>query len=409
MNWTSEAHLRSQVQRLWDKGDLLRDVVSSSVRWPLRLSVSAPAASDLANHFEAVRAWVQAIAAVPHVRIEWRDWNHRVQGGQRLPAAIWIDSRDDALAAIGKQQAAGLFDALWQRTAARQPALLAWLSRRPLQALEMADRWERLMSVVTWMQAHPRPGTYLRQVDAAGVDSKFLEAHCGVLIELLDLALPQESIDAAATGVGQFARRYGFRDKPVRVRFRILDAERAGLGTCGLPADVTLDADSFAALAYPVRQVFITENEINFLAFPLWAGAIVIFGAGYGWENLARADWLHRCGLHYWGDIDTHGFAILDQLRIHFPRAASFLMDRDTLLAHEAQWGEEPEPVRRDLGRLTSEEAALFEDLRTDRLRPRLRLEQERIGFGWLRVRLNNLQAAVAQSSPPATGQPAAE
>jgi hypothetical protein len=70
---------------------------------------------------------------------------------------------------------------------------------------------------------------------------------------------------------------------------------------------------------YPSQRVFITENETNFLAFPEVADAIVVFGAGYGWEALARASWLHRCQLHYWGDIDTHGFAILDQLRGYFP------------------------------------------------------------------------------------------
>ena len=33
-----------------------------------------------------------------------------------------------------------------------------------------------------------------------------------------------------------------------------------------------------------IRRVFITENEINFLAFPRMKEAIVIFGAGYGWD-----------------------------------------------------------------------------------------------------------------------------
>ena len=85
-----------------------------------------------------------------------------------------------------------------------------------------------------------------------------------------------------------------------------------------------------------------------------------------------------------WGDIDTHGFAILDQLRGYFPAVASFLMDRQTLLAHCSHWGEEPDPARHDLMRLTPEETAVYDDLRFDRHRPRLRLEQERVGFGWL-------------------------
>jgi len=88
--------------------------------------------------------------------------------------------------------------------------------------------------------------------------------------------------------------------------------------------------------------------------------------------------------LLYWGDIDTHGFAILDQLRGHFPRAASFLMDPQTLLAHRSHWGEEPESTRHDLSRLTAEGAAVYDDLRFRRLQPRLRFEQERAEFGWL-------------------------
>jgi len=117
--------------------------------------------------------------------------------------------------------------------------------------------------------------------------------------------------------------------------------------------------------------------------------AIVVFGAGYGWAALARAAWLHRCRLHNWADIDTHGFAILDHLRGCFPHAASFLMDVETLLAHRSHWGEEPEPARHDLSRLTTEEADVYDDLRFDRHQPRLRLEQERVGFGWLSAQLH--------------------
>ncbi|MFO0207488.1 MAG: Wadjet anti-phage system protein JetD domain-containing protein, partial [Betaproteobacteria bacterium] len=125
------------------------------------------------------------------------------------------------------------------------------------------------------------------------------------------------------------------------------------------------------------------------------------FGAGYGWEPLARASWLHRCQLHYWGDIDTHGFAILDQLRGYFPGAASFLMDRATLLAHRLHWGEEPDPARHDLSRLTPEETAVYDDLRFDLHQPRLRLEQERVGFGWLCDRLACIPSGALVAPPP--------
>lgn len=388
MSWTTSADLRAQVQRVWDRGDLLSAAVSGAVLWPLRLTLKAPSAADLSDRFEAVRDWVRTVADTPHVRIDWREWNHRVQGTQRLPAVVWVDSLQDALALTGKVGQAECFERLWQQTVVAQPALLPWMTRRPLHALELADRWERILAIVAWVQTHPRPGVYLRQVDVPGVDSKFIEAHRSVLTELLDSALPPEAVDARASGTAQFARRFGFLDKPVRIRWRLLDPTLPTLPGCGGLPDIALDAESFAALALPVERVYITENETNFLAFPQVVRAIVVFGAGYGWEALARAVWLHRCRLHYWGDIDTHGFAILNQLRGHFPHATSFLMDRETLLAHRPHWGEEPEPARHDLSRLTTEEAAVYDDLRFDRHQPRLRLEQERVGFGWLSARV---------------------
>ncbi len=90
----------------------------------------------------------------------------------------------------------------------------------------------------------------------------------------------------------------------------------------------------------------------------------------YGWETLARAARL-RCPIFYWGDRYTHGFAILDPLRAHFPDAASFLMDRRALLAHRQPWGEEPGPVRHDLPRLAPEVMAGCGELRFDHIRPR--------------------------------------
>jgi len=102
-----------------------------------------------------------------------------------------------------------------------------------------------------------------------------------------------------------------------------------------------------------VSVVFITENEINFLAFPEASGAMVVFGAGYGFENLAGATWMLEKDVRYWGGIDTHGFAILNQLRAIFPHARSFLMDQETLLAYQPLWGRESGAETGNLSRLT--------------------------------------------------------
>ncbi|WP_372825597.1 DUF3322 domain-containing protein [Polaromonas sp.] len=390
MSWTSPADLRAQIQKLWDRGELLASLVTGKSLFPLRLAIKTPTSREMADSFDAVRVWVGELRSMPCCRVTMREFRHRVFGTNSVPHELWVDSLDDALVLVGKRRDAAHFAALVLATREREPKLLAWLARRPLRALELSNDWHRLLEIISWMRAHPRPGIYIRQVDIPGVHTKFIEAYRGVLSELLDLVLPPETVDPAATGASQFAQRYGFRKKPLRIRFRILDAKHA-LGITSPEQDITLDALSFARLEVSVSRVFITENEVNFLAFPTVKDALVIFGAGYGFEMLAQTSWLTRCRIYYWGDIDTHGFAILDQLRAHFGHVDSFLMDRATLMAFESQWGEDEMRTQRDLPRLTADELALYDDLRDNRLRPRLRLEQERIGFTWVQAALSKL------------------
>jgi hypothetical protein len=390
MNWSRPADLKAQLLRLWERGDLLADVVAGVGRFPLRLALRTPSSAEITSQFGELRSWVGELGALAPVRLEWDEVRHRVHGTQRLPASAWVDSLDEALKWIGKRRDWERFAELVRRTRESEPALLPWLQRRPLQALEYADRWDKLLALVAWLKLNPRPGIYLRQVDLPGIDSKFIEQHRGVLAELFNLALPAAAIDPARIGAGQFAARFGFLEKPQRIRFRVLDPTLAPMSGLHCP-DVALDSESFRragdALAQ-ARRVFITENEINFLAFPAVESSIVIFGAGYGWDALSKVEWLRTRDVMYWGDIDTHGFAILDQLRAHFPHVASFLMDEETLTAHRSSWGQEDAPGRPTLARLTAPEAALYSALCDDTLGHAVRLEQERIGFHWLEERL---------------------
>ena len=389
MNWSRPADLRAQLQKVWNRGDLLASLVSGDTLFPLRLTLKSPTSGEMSECFDEVRQWISELRAARGYRVTLREFRHRVFGANSVPHEVWVESLDEALGLIGKRRDAARFAALIDATRQRQPLLLDWLACRPLRALELADEWSRLLDIVGWLQAHPRPGIYLRQVDIAGVHSKFIEAHRGVLAELADRVLPPGALDPSASGASQFTQRYGFRDKPLRIRFRLLGAAPAPWADAlGPEADITLDAASFARLDLGVMRVFITENEVNFLAFPPFENSLVIFGAGYGFDMLANIAWLARCPIHYWGDIDTHGFAILDQLRTRFAQVESFLMDRATLLAFEAQWGEESTQTLRDLPRLKPQEQALYDDLRDNRLRKNLRLEQERIGFNTVALAL---------------------
>lgn len=393
MNWTTPSDLRQQVESSWNKGQILAGLAGGERLFPRRLVLKTPTSGEIAEQFEAVRRWAQALETTPHLRLEYRDFRHRLFGANRLPAEAWLDSAEAAIAFIGKRREAATFARICASTAASQPALLPWLQKRPLRALDHATDWDRLLAVVAWLQAHPRPGCYLRQMDLPGIDSKFVESRRGLLAELLDLALPPATIDASAGGSGGFNRRYGFRDKPERVRLRFLDP--AGAPTALFAnADLSLDAASFAALNPAVDRVFITENEVNFLAFPPVDRALLLFGAGYGFSVLADASWLHDKAIHYWGDIDTHGFAILAQLRNQFPQVRSLLMDRATLLAHQSLWGEEGSPVAAELQYLDDAERTLYDDLRSQRHGRHVRLEQERIAYGIFLNALAGLRAS---------------
>ena len=388
MKWTTPTDLQAQVHKLWDRGLLLASVAGGESVFPRRLALKGPDSRALGERFSEVRDWIAGLVANEGLyRIEWRSVNHRVLGANRIPSAIWIDTLEQALGLIGKHRAAERFAGMVERTRETRAELIPWLAKRPLRALALAEEWPQLLAIVDWLSKHPRPEVYLRQVDLPGVHTKLIEGHRGVLAEFFDLVLPGEAIDATHTGAFGFCRRYGFLDKPARVRFRMLDPT-VRLLPMASDQDITLTQAAFSSLAPPVTTVFITENEINFLAFPNVRDSMVIFGAGYGFANLIAAHWLQEKNILYWGDIDTHGFAILNQLRGFFPHTVSFLMDRETLLAHRQFWGSEPQPQTGDLLRLTTEEQALHDQLRQHTWGVSVRLEQEKIGFQFLAATL---------------------
>ena len=385
-DWSSPDDIRKRIRREWGNGRILAAMLEGDPVFPLRIPLKKPNTQALSTHFELARQWIAGLtaAAGEHAgyQLEWIEFNHRQLGRNRIPVAAIVESEQDGLALIGKQRDAARFRALAATIAGNFPALSPWLKKRPLTVFDHAENWPRLLAVLDWVVRHPRSGVYLRQIDVAGVDTKFIERHRGLLGELLDILLAPEEIDSQFTGASGFERRYGFKFKPVLIRFRFLDQK---LRIQGL-SDLAVTSDEFARLALPVKWVFITENEINFLAFPDVPDSLVLFGAGYGFDHFAQAEWLQNKEIFYWGDIDTHGFAILDQLRSKFPEVHSLLMDRATLLEHKDFWGSEDRPTSRELAHLRPDESAFYDDLRFDRIVPDLRLEQERIAYAWVKA-----------------------
>lgn len=384
------SELQKKSLRPWTSGVFLKNVLNNENFFPLEITFKKPSGKALSQDFIKVREWIALLHSHSKAvkgsgfQLEYRSINHQQLGSQRIPHQILFNTREDWLGFIGKVKAFRQFDELAGTTKRQLPELMSWFREKPLKALELADSWQGLLKVCRYFQLNPKPGRYIRQLDIQGVDSKFIEGHKGILSELLNLALEPEDFDSTITGLSEngFERRFGLRfDEPL-IRYRLLDSTEP-------VTDITVPMSQF--VEPNSGRVFITENKVNGLAFPAVADAIVIFGLGYGIQSLSTIHWLQKKEIIYWGDIDTHGFAILSRLRQHFPKSRSLLMDEATLHQHLNLCVEEPEHKRftGELAHLTTGEQLLFDNLKTNRTGNNLRLEQERIGYGWLLAALN--------------------
>lgn len=385
--WTTPAELVAQVQRLWDRGEVLRAGLQGQALFPKQLRLRRPTARDLGSRFDEVRRWIRALEEGSHEHgylLEFDEVDHRQLGANRVPGRVMISTEAAALRIIGKTRAAERFRALKEQTVALFPALAEWIAARPMKVLEHQAHWDGFLLVLQWFVRRPRSGLYRRQLEIEGVDTKFIETHRQVLGDLLELVLPADALELSPS----FDRRFGLREKPALVRFRILDESQHLHGL----SDLSVPATELAKLELAVDDVIVTENEVNGLALLPRPRTLVVFGQGYALEKLGEIPWFASRRLFYWGDIDTHGFVMLDRFRGHFPAAQSLLMDRSTFLAHRPMWVTEGTPSTESLTRLTEPENALRRELLRGTWGERLRLEQERIGFRWVREVLEKLR-----------------
>jgi hypothetical protein len=395
VSWTTPAEIVSVVHRRWTRGDLLAARVTGETLFPLALPLRRPHSSLVGDRFDELQRWIRSLERESRAcrgsgyDIRWVEVESRRAGRVRIPSAVVIPSAEDALQLIGKGTEAARFDTLARRTLKFFPQLRGWLSKNSLRALRSAPQWDHLITLVAWFQAHPRPQVYLRQIDLPGVDVAFIEEHRGLLADLLNEVLPEEAIDRRATNVREFERRFGLLSAPPPVRLRILDSHQSINGL----TDITLPAAQLATLCLRPARIFVTESEINGLAFPEMAESIVIFGLRYDDDRLAEVPWLRGRPLHYWGDIGASGFASLDRMRASFPETVSFLMDRGTFLAHQRSWGtaDDDERPTTELSHLSKEELALFHELLDGRFETGVRLDQADISYRWVRRALERL------------------
>ena len=76
---------------------------------------------------------------------------------------------------------------------------------------------------------------------------------------------------------------------PATCGFRCTDL--SGSGFCGF-SEMSVRLDELAAAPPGITRVYVVENEITYLAFPLTGDVMVIFGAGYAVSVLEPLGWL---------------------------------------------------------------------------------------------------------------------
>jgi len=353
--------------RIWLNGD---------GTWPLRVLLGEPTEKTVAEDAGLVRQWVEAWTRWHDAgEVEWLERQWPRLGTQRLPCRLQLSCAADVARIVGEEQR-------YQRASQRVDRLTAaWreLSGSPLLLRhydELADypepEFERLFALLRWLDLNRDSAHYLRQLPIEGMDTKWCDAKRRTVITDLLVAMRGGSEPL------EFHELCGLRRPALRLRLRVLCPEaRQRLGGLG---DVEAPIEQIAGLNLRPACALVVENLETGIALPDLPGCLAFMKLGNSVGVLSRIPWLEGARVVYWGDIDTHGLAILSQARAVLPGLSSVLMDEATLLHSRALWGREPVPFpSAQLPHLTAAEHTLFTALRDNTWGPNVRLEQERV------------------------------
>ena len=307
--------------------------------------------------------------------IEYQTLKTKRHGIQDIPTSISFQTEYDYLKYINEEKDTAKFKKDITSILSSFPELKDWIYKYPIKVIE--NDWESLLKVCKYFKAVPQPHLYIRELPIQ-VHTKYIENNKGIIRELLDIIIAEHiNIDEK-----QFESRFNLKYDETLVRFRILDKAISQQFFGGI-YDISIPISEFQHLSPPIQTVYVVENKINMLAFPIKRNSIVIWGHGFGVDIMKNVEWLKTKRIYYWGDLDAQGFQILSETRTHFGQVESFLMDRHTFdLFYEGDKGTETN-AEKDLC-LTSEESELFKYLKENNLR----LEQEKIPHEYARTKI---------------------
>lgn len=351
-----------------------RNWLSDRGDWPLVMPLGSPTERDVAEDVAGIRAWVTAWSGWHGAgEISWEDRHWPRLGSQRVPTGFSLASSEQVALVIGQQPQWNRACERYRRLIAEWP-ILAGDSVLPRYFDALADYeandFERLCSLMSWLEGNPRSALYLRQLPVEGLDTKWVERRKSLVTELMRAVR------------GEFEERdlfavCGLRRPPHRIRVRLLCPNLRT--TIGGLLDFEAPVDEIAALPMSASVALIVENLESGLALPDLPGVVAFMKLGVAVGILDAIPWLRGIDAVYWGDIDTHGYAILERARRVLPGLKSALMDKETLLSHRNLWVEELVQNDAELPFLLDHERTVYEGLRSQTWGRNIRLEQERI------------------------------
>src|SRR5947209_4982414 len=162
-----------------------------------------------------LRAWARDLQAQSKAQrhhgytLEYEALQKRFSGQQTLPVRVVIETEQDFLHLIEKEEEFGKFQQDAALIRDQMPQLEGWMERYPQRVIEQHEQWTGLLAVCRYFLEHPRPQLYLRELPVS-VHTKFIEQHRGILRELLEQLLPAEAMEA---GAETFEQRFGLREK----------------------------------------------------------------------------------------------------------------------------------------------------------------------------------------------------
>lgn len=349
----------------------------------------AEAVRDLHGLKAELVRWREILPHRPGWRVVLAEQRFRTVGlTVRLPRELTVDSTESLIRAL---QPNGVTPAVWRTAISRLQRFCetfgltsddsrrsAAASLRGLKLLfpqDTSDReFEAVLRTLSWLLRHPNAGLFPRALPVAGVDSKWLDRRRGTLARLWN-TVTGENVSAA-----DFLEHVGLLRLP---QFVLVKNAAAWVGEEAAEEVVKLPVETLAKKAPESPVVLIIENEQTALSLD-FRDVPIFLALGYGVTLLESLPWMKEKRILYFGDLDTHGLAILAECRRLFPQTESVLMDLPTFERWRAFAVTEPKGAEPSPEHLTPEERALADVLSAGRLR----LEQERIPLGTVREAL---------------------